>query len=302
MMPQHSLINPYQGINAHLHSLAQNPAENSPTIWTSVHAMHIVDLVHALNVNLPPHYVARPEQSLQIWTETEEGAQLGKASPRPDAAVYPTSVLHTTSVAEAVVESPARVISLKPYLEREITIPSAVIYTIQNHEIVGSPVTRIELLSASNKRGGIGHNGYTNNRWTALLSGTSLVELDYLHQSASPLPGVPPYPEAPDSHAYAVGLTDRRPVADHDLMLIYDVNVDQPLPTIQLPLAGSDSIAFDLNTVYQHTYSAGRWGVHINYALPPRNVESYSPADQARIQAVMKRAQPEASNVPNKSS
>jgi len=182
-MPLRTLENPYAGINAHLHSLAQNPQAGSPTIWTSIHAMYIGHLIDALNERLPAGYVARPEQSLQIWSEEEESR---------------------------VASAPAqRHMTIRPFLEREITIPAGVIYRIEEHEIVGKPVTRLELLSASNKRGGYGYRGYLDNRWGALSSGTSLIEMDYLHQTVSPLPGMPPYPKHRDS--YTIAVTDRRP-------------------------------------------------------------------------------------------
>lgn len=299
-MAVRTLENPYRGINAHLHSLAQNPQKGSPTIWTSIHAMHIGHLIDALNARLPAHYVARPEQSLQIWTESEESAVASRLSPRPDAAVFSSGIAETTSViATAIADEPVRVISIRAFLEREITIPSVTIHTIEAYEIVGKPVTRIELLSASNKRGGIGYHGYLDNRWAALASGTSLIELDYLHQSASPLPGMPAYPRKPDSHPYTIAITDRRPNQNLDgVLLVYIMDVDQPLPTkVAIPLAGDESISFDFEAVYKHTFSTGRWGVHIDYDLLPRNFESYSSEDQERIREVMHKAKQELSGL-----
>jgi hypothetical protein len=295
-MTVRALSNPYRGINAHLHSLAQNPQAGNPTIWTSIHAMHIGHLVDALNERLPAGYVARPEQSLQIWTEDEEGAESGKRSPRPDAAIFPSDVAGAPSVvAGAIADSPVLHISIREFLEREITIPAGVIYRLEEHEIVGKPVTRLELLSAGNKRGGFGFHGYLDNRWSALTSGTSLVEMDYLHQTTSPLPGMPPYPKHDDSHAYTIAVTDRRPGHNpDDEMLVYIMDVDQALPTqAVLPLANEDSITFDFEAVYQHTFSSGRWGIHVDYEEFPRNFGSYSPDDQQRIRQVMERAKRE---------
>jgi hypothetical protein len=268
-MSLRTLDNPYRGINAHPHSLAQNPQAGSPTIWTSIHAMHIGHLIAALNERLPAGYVARPEQSLQIWTEENE-----------------------SYVAAASVQ---RYATVRPFLEREITIPAGIVYRIEEHEIVGKPVTRIELLSATNKRGGFGIRGYLDNRWLVLSSGTSLIEMDYLHQTVSPLPDMPHYPKHKDSHAYTIAVTDRRPGQNpDDEMLVYIMDVDQSLPMkAVIPLAENDSIEFDFEAAYQHTFTSGRWGIHIDYAELPRNFESYSPADQQRIRQVMERAKPE---------
>jgi hypothetical protein len=48
-MVKRTLDNPYKGINAHLHSLAQNPRDKHPTIWTSIHANHIGDEIECEN-------------------------------------------------------------------------------------------------------------------------------------------------------------------------------------------------------------------------------------------------------------
>lgn len=291
-MVKQTLENPYKGINAHLHSLAQNPRDKHPTIWTSIHASHIGDLINALNSNLPLNYIARPEQSLQIWTEepTQDEQETvpspKKRSPRPDVSVYRTSVSDSHIETEGE-NAPVRVIPLNLYLEEEITIPSAVIYEVREHEIAGKPVTRIELLSASNKRGGRGEDGYRKNRMEAIRSGTSLIELDYLHQSASSLPRIPPYPQGIDSHPYYIAVTDCRS-GFPDEMRAYIRDVNQALPSeLAIPLAGEDSLIFDFEAVYQHTFRIGRWGIHIDYDELPRNFESYSEDDQETIEEIM---------------
>lgn len=275
------LDNPYRGINAHLHSLAQNP-QRSPTIWTSIHTDHITHITDALNAQLPPQYVARSEQSMQIWVDDSP------RSPVPDVAVYRTGDI-STGTQEMTVSESVRVVPIGELLEEEITIPSVVIYRPEDHEYLGQPITRIELLSASNKLGGGGYYVYLRNRLVALRSGTSLIELDYLHQTGSPLPGIPRYPGELDSHAYTVAVTDRRE-SSSDVMLVYVVNVDEALPgQVTLPLSGTDQMVFDFDAVYQHTFRAGRWGVHLDYSGVPRNFDSYSSVDQLRIRHVMER-------------
>ena len=286
-MIKQTLENPYKGINAHLHSLAQNPAKTHSTIWTSIHASLIGDTINALNTQLPLNYIARPEQSLQIWTDDSQfGESPKKRSPRPDGSIFRTDV--TDSHLETGGNNePVRVIAINQFLEEEITIPSAVIYEVYDHEIVGKPVTRIELLSASNKRGGTGEYGYRKNRISAIRSGTSLIELDYLHQSVSPLPHIPAYPYREDSHPYYIALTDCR-YGYPEEMRVYIRDVNQALPSeLAIPLANNDSISFDFEAVYQHTFRIGRWGIHINYEELPRNFESYSENDQQTIHKIM---------------
>lgn len=292
-MPKQTLDNLYHGINAHLHSMAQNPQQGSPTIWTAFHAAHIGHLIDAMNVQLPPHYVARAEQSLQIWTEQTDypdAPPLMRQTKQPDVAIWRTQAGDATYQPAATGHESVRIINLDAFMQREITIPSAVVYRVRDHEIIGQPVTRIELLSASNKRGGSGYTGYVDNRWHAILSGTSLIELDYLHESATPLPGIGRYPHDDDSHPYLIGITDRRPNHTDNTMLVYMIDVDMPLPqTAHIPLMDDDSLIFDFDAVYQHTFRVGRWGLHVDYAQEPRQISRYAQADQARIRQVMQR-------------
>jgi hypothetical protein len=288
-----TLKNPYRGINAHLHSIAQNPG-HSPTIWTSLHASYIAYIIQTLNAQLPLNYVARAEQSLQIWTENIDTGEERKRQPRPDVGIFrsgeteiPIHPLSQGSSAGAIHLIPIRAL----LMEDEITISSVVIYKPEDIQYMGEPITRIELLSESNKIGGTGYKAYLHNRAVALVSGTSLIELDYLHQTPSALPNVPIYPDEPDSHAYTLTVIDRREDENPDQNArVHGIDVDMPLPTVAIPLAGSDSLLFDFEAVYQRTFEGDRWGTSINYEVPPINIESYSAADQARILAVMERA------------
>lgn len=282
------LQNPYNGVNAHLHSMAQNPV-NSPTIWTSIYASLIGDITNRLNQQLPLNYIARTEQSLSIWTE-DMGIE-SRRMLRPDSSIYLTGVSTNPTTSAAIMDDPSvRIVSLKHLLDDEdIFTPSVVIY---KNEYMGEPITRIELLSPTNKRGGSGYQAYQGSRLMALHSGTSLIELDYLHQSLSSLPEMSPYPEHPDSHPYSLAVTDCRLSKNPDWnMLIYLRDVDITLPThVTIPLAGDDDLIFDFNAVYQFTFEIGRWGTHIDYEQRPVNFESYSQADQKRILQVMERA------------
>ncbi len=284
--------NPYRGINAHLHSMAQNP-RNSPTIWTSIHASYIAYIIQTLNMQLPINYVARAEQSLQIWTENIDTGDERKRHPRPDVGVFRSddSEVPMVSTAQAASAGTIHLIPIRALLmEDEITISSIVIYKPEDIRYMGEPITRIELLSDSNKIGGTGYKAYLHNRAVALASGTSLIELDYLHQTVSSLPGVPAYPDEPDSHAYTLTLIDRREEENPEQTArVHGIDVDMSLPTIPIPLAGSENLLFDFEAVYQRTFEGDRWGTSIDYDLAPINLESYSLTDQLRIRDVMQR-------------
>jgi hypothetical protein len=289
-----SSVNPYRGINAHLHSIAQNPVKGSPTIWTSFHASHIGHIADLLNAQLPPHYIARPEQSLQIRAENIEAERIQWSHPRPDVGIFRTGGGQISpDAAEALLDEHARTVPIADMLALKITRSAVAIYEVSDHEHMGQPVTRIELLSEDNKLGSKGYAGYLSNRLIALQSGTSLIELDYLHQSASPLPGIPAYPDDTKSHAYTLCVTDMR--YGHNtgsVTLVYDIDVDTPLPArVRIPLARDDSLIFDFEAAYESTFRAGRWGTNIDYAALPRNFDTYSSDDLTRIHQVMERAQ-----------
>lgn len=221
------LKNPYRGVNAHLHSAAQNPGEG-PTIWTSFHAHHIAHITDLINSQLPLTYVARPEGALQIWIEEDEHEEASiLAHPKPDVVMYRTGLADPRGK-ERLKRGPlapddpsVRILSIADILsETDYVMTSVVIHPVNEHGSLGRPDYNLD-----------------------------------------------------------------------DNTVVYVIDVDSPLPSrVQIPLAGDDVIEFDFNRAYQYTFEIGRWGQHLDYAQPPRRFQSYSPADQERIKAVMARA------------
>lgn len=266
------LENPYKGINAHFHSLVQSRVGISPSLWTSFHASHIATLVAALNRALPLNYLARVEQSLQIWTGKILEDEVNGDS-------FSSELTGDTS--------PVLIIHLPNQPGEEITIPSVAIYQVHERELSSKPVTRIELISPNSKHGGRGLDGYRKNRLSAILGGTSLIELDYLHESKSPLFGIPTYPDERNSQPYYLAMTDCRSGYPKE-MRAYMRAVNQPLPSeLPVPLAGDESIVLDCEAAYQETFQSGRWGIQLDYSQSPANFKSYSLPDQTSIQSVI---------------
>lgn len=207
-MPTKTRHNVYQGVNAHLHSMAQNPTK-SPTIWRSIHTAHITYLTDALNANLPEHYVARAESSLQIWVEDGESDFEKQQRSIPDAGIYKTG--SSTQLSGVVTAQNDPSIRLFPMREvfKDTGLSSVVIYKPLSHDYLGEPITRFELLSSTNKIGKA-KKAYLQNRRIALLSGSSLIELDYLHQTPPIISDLPHYPHEADSHPYMIVVSDSR--------------------------------------------------------------------------------------------
>ena len=66
-------------------------------------------------------------------------------------------------------------------------------------------------------------------------------------------------------------------------MRLVEFGVDEPIPTLAIPLNGSDLLPCDFDLAYQTTFEAAYLGDLVDYANLPVNFDRYSPADQARI-------------------
>ncbi len=276
--------NPFKGVNPLLNSILQGDHYyaksnlKAPSVWPSFHSQHIVHLTDALNQQLRPlGYVAFSEQGLQI--------QPGETILQPDSTVYDGLPDRSGSSVRAAVQPELMRIPVAKIVAMRIPpIRSANIYPIpQGHPILGNPITRIELLSPANKRSGSYYQGYVSNRAEALDSGTALIEIDYLHESVAPFPEntVPRYPNATNSFPYYVAVTNMR--APDPAAIIHPFNVDEPIPFIDVPLAGQEIFSFDLNAVYQHTFNTSAWPALLDYSENVEREKSYNPQDRAKI-------------------
>ena len=63
---------------------------------------------------------------------------------------------------------------------------------------------------------------------------------------------------------------------------VFRFGINQPIPTIALPLLASESVVCDFDAVYQYTFNEGFAG-EVDYNLEPLRMETYSAADQSRI-------------------
>ncbi len=283
-----AMNNHYNGINAHLNSLLQTPGTpQKPSLWASFHSKHITHLTDFLNRQLPQRYLALEEQSLQI--RSADDSQEAGRRPRPDITVFQRGT--TKGLTEVDGIQPTWQAELVDVLSKDELYRAVVIYE-QDDTDLGKVVTRIELLSPSNKPGGTNHIAYHLKRIETLQAATPLVELDYLHETPSVLGGLPAYPGDPHSHPYTVAVTDPRPRWEEGNVKAYSFYVDEPLPTVPIPLGGEERLHFDFDAAYQYTFEVGRWQRIRTYNMTtlPARFETYSAADQERIRAVMGRS------------
>ncbi len=278
--------NPYPGLNAHLNSLLQTPGtEDQPSIWHSFHTLHIAHIAEALNAQLPDHYIAFSEQSLQKRTSDDDFGTIEVQRPQPDVTVFQqgTGVV----VAVAVALEPTWQARIADVLEPVKQPRAVIIRELLPQGKLGRIVTRIELLSPSNKPFHRHYPAYEARRMEAIDSDVPLIEIDYLHESRSVLLQLPIYPSHPDAHPYSIIVSDPRPNWTEGKISVYAFGVGEPMARFPVPLANDERLVFDLTPVYQHTFLAGRWGNLLNYTTAPERFDIYSPTDQERIRALM---------------
>jgi hypothetical protein len=285
MSPVRAVKNQYRGINAHLHSYFQSEGG-----WDSFHTNQITDLMRLMSAALlPKGYIAEIEQSLQI---RRAGILVG--SPESDISIYDTdSARASRSSFPRAADMQALAIPDIMTIDQELSqYRAVVIYEYRTgrrqHD---EPVAWIELLSPSNKPGGHDAGSYHDKRLKLLQSGLVFVELDYLHESPSTFDRLPRYatghkrslPE-PESHPYHIIVVDPRPVFIEGLAYPHSFNVDDPIPTVDIPLKGEDVLSFDFGAAYNKTFAETLYGARlVDYSQLPLNFERYSQDDQQRI-------------------
>jgi Protein of unknown function (DUF4058) len=150
---------------------------------------------------------------------------------------------------------------------------------------LGRIVTRIELLSPSNKRGGGGSSAYQARRFEALEMGVPLIEIDLLHELPPVVLHHPIYPHEVGSHPYMIVINDPRPNFELGLARVFGFGVDEALPTLEIPLEGDDVLAFGFDKTYQQAFVSRRYQNLLDYGQPPVRFATYGAEDQARILA-----------------
>lgn len=276
-------MNRYRGINAHLHSYFQT---NSG--WVDFHSSHILDLKRTLQRLLPldSGYIVGSEQSLQIAQYDLFADQTIISRSRTDISIHRTQPYPTAPNDPGMTAVPTLVVPITRIATEPEDMLAVTISRIEDDDEI--LVTRIELLSPANKPPGSHHRDYLLKRDQTLLSGVNLVELDYLHERRSPIPGIPDYTRRePGASPYYLAVSRN---TDGETA-VYGFRVDESIPVIPVPLHNDDQVTVDFDSVYQATFAsdnryAGRF---VNYDDPPLNFDSYDPTDQQRIQEVMQR-------------
>lgn len=276
--------NPYPGVNAHLNSVLQTRGGG----WENFHVEHITTLRRVLDALLPENYVAGSEKSLQV---NEIGLEKLRRSSttRPDIGVFKLRD-HSAIAPQSAVTAPTLTMPLDGQLdEAEDFLHAVNIYEVSAGALKGHLVTRIEVLSPGNKPSHDYHDDYMEKRAETLRAGVNLVELDYLHTTHPILSSLPSYRDGDaDAFPYSILVSYPHQQGKRGRVEFYGVGVDDPLPTILLPLRAPDGVAVDFSDVYHRTYAETRLlQVLVDYAQEPPQFERYRHEDRERIRARM---------------
>ena len=282
-----SIRNQYRGINAHLHSYWQRMGG-----WHSFHGNHIADLLRALRAALlPMGYTADLESSLQVrrldQPIDEQESDITIFDPHPVRPFLPTT---QPVAAPGVVVLPVSDALQEPPVSDKEFMAIAIYQLVHRGRDQGTLVAWLELLAPSNKGGSQDAVTYRKKRSQLIHGGLVFVELDYLHESGSTLGRLANYrirrrqaAEA-DDHPYRIAVIDPRPNFAEGKAYIAEFDVDEPIPTLTIPLNGEDTLRFDFDQPYQKTYTETLYGLElVDYSQLPHHFDRYSPTDQARI-------------------
>ena len=229
-----------------------DPYLESPENWRSFHHLLAGEIMTALNSRLSPRYYA----DVEIHTVIDE-IDIGTSSMYPDAAVIDVDPEYQTgNIAIAIPSAPHR----RTAVTMEQTKLRAVrIYTSETKELV----TTIELLSPVNKRGN-GLDQYRQKRRRVLLSTVHFVEIDLLRGGYRPGWEVNDPPFDTDY----ILLVNRAGYAERTSE-IWDVALDEQLPTMPIPLLSVDpDVALDLQQVVESIYVRAAYTRRIDYRQP----------------------------------
>lgn len=278
--------NLFRGINPHLNSFLQSDGGG----WESFHATAIERLTDDLDAHLPAGYYVLSEKSLQVSSFSLD--PVGPTVSRrtiPDISVYTTRHEVNSEYPQTGSQPTLTLPITATFEDEEENFNAVVVYFLESGEMPGRPVTRIELLSPANKPGGSHHVTYLARRRETLGSGLRLVEIDWLHETPPVVRAIPSYPErASGAYPYWLIISDPRPSVAAGQMAIFGTAVHQPLPVIDLPLEGPDTLEVNFEQLYQRVFEGRRlFGMVVDYRQPPIRFETYALDDQAVIQERM---------------
>lgn len=214
---------------------------------------------------LRPRYAARLEVSTVQDTSSSE--ELG--------IIYPDVEVVKTSDSSRLTKEPTAV-----FTPATLTLPPPItlrIPTVEVREVTGNRlVTCIEILSYANKRQ-LGFEQYQQKRDRLIRSGVHLVEIDLIRRGRRAIAES----LLPKSH-YCISVTRAG-----DRIAVWALNMQEPLPTIPIPLLPPDAdVPLDLSQAIHQVYEEADYDLTIDYSRQPPP-PPLSDAEQRWLKTIM---------------
>lgn len=250
-----------------------NPYLENPAAWSNLHSRLIVAIANLLGPQIRPKYRVVVEEAVYKRDESYQAVLIGV----PDVSVRQSSGQSSGQSSNLSAES--RELSAQGNVAIAEPEPVAVTVpmpnTVRHHYLeirslqTSEVITVIEILSPVNKRGA-GRQKYESKRLEILESQTHLVEIDLLHKG-QPMP-VLGY--GLESH-YRVLVS---PSSDRPQAQLYPFNLQQSLPTFEIPLQPEDiAIAIALKPLLDEIYELSGYDLDVDYRQDPE--PNWSPAE-----------------------
>ncbi len=260
-----------------------DPYLEQPAFWSSFHFRLIAAIAAAIGPQLGRQYYLEVEARTYQSQDNHE-LLIGI----PDTAILARQgMAHSPTTSPIASEASDTATALMPAPDRVI-LPMT--QTVQERYLeireIGNDavVTVIEVLSPKNKRAGEGRDAYETKRRKVLESHTHLIEIDLL-RAGKAMPAVatssanPPRP-----YRIVVSRSEQRPEAD--LADLYAMGLQQPLPTIPIPLKPEDAdLHLALQNLFIGIYEEARYEIRLDYTQPPP-VPMLSPADRQWLETL----------------
>jgi hypothetical protein len=220
--------------------------------WIGVHSQLCAEIARQLAPRLRPKYVALTNERFVV--DTPEDVAIAPRSVYPDTGVTEASAALVPEKPVGVVEAPLHLATVMPERVPHVSVE------IRDSAERGL-VTAIEVLSGVNKRGQ-GRSEYLRKRRAVMLSDAHLIEIDLL-RAGRRVPMRQALPDVP--YFVLVGRAEKRPIVD-----VWPITLDQPLPTIPVPLLPGDADTFlELQQALTTIYDLIGYDLVVDYRRPP---------------------------------
>ncbi|MDJ0518711.1 MAG: DUF4058 family protein [Trichodesmium sp. MO_231.B1] len=234
-----------------------DPYLEHPDLWPGLHLFFITNLAQLLSPQLRPKYFVSVE--VRMYEEKDAKSLLVDI---PDVSVVSKeSQINTSNSTEsqvAIIEPSTKPITVTLPIPITIRQGYLEIQEVATKEVV----TTIEILSASNKRGGKSREMYLEKREKILEISTNFIEI-YLLRRGQQMPIL--NQNIQGDYRILVSRAKQRPRAD-----LYAFNIQNKIPEFPLPLRPEDTEPIiDLQALLNNIYDVGSYDLKIDYTQKP---------------------------------